>query len=364
MTFQKREQRSPPVPGHILTIFLFFFQEKRVRVRKYFLYCYEVTPDFAKQFKFPKCDEGGEFRIRSMEAAFDKETQRGEFYIEFVDPVYDDNLIECFEAQGAKGVQTITFQYNDGSESAINALACVLTMQDKTGSKVTRGVSSLLKDARDKQVKDAKQEELLSKEVSEKDAAAIKKSLEDVNGNFKEVKDGVHSCEVKLESCEVGIVEMKHDVKSHGVVMGDIKNGLCNVIPDYQIENKNLKADLKHQKWLCDVQESKTAAQTTKVNKLKAEISSFHVREDASLKREEAYLKRIKELEDILEVRKTIENAKQIAQLAQEDRAFLKEELAFARSERAASRQFAVDSEEAVILEENEEERATKRPRV
>ena len=244
-----------------------------MRAKRFFVYCYEVTPDFVKNFKYPKKDGNGEFRVDYMEAAFDQETKRGEFFVEFVDSVYDNHLVDRFEAQGAKGAYAVTFQNNDGDKSAINALACVLTLQDKTGSKASRGVSSLLADAREKQVEDAKQEELLLKEVSEKDAAAIKKSLEDVNGNFKEVKDGVHSCEVKLESCEVGIVEMKHDVKSHGVVMGDIKNGLCNVIPDLQSKNADLEKEVKLQKSLRDTTEGKLGHKTRLINQQDAYIT-------------------------------------------------------------------------------------------
>ena len=79
--------------------------------------------------------------------------------------------------------------------------------------------------------------------------------------------------------------------------------------------------------------------------------------EEANLKREEALLKRINELEGFLELFKSIENVKQIALVAQEDRAFLKEELSFTRAERAALR-------DAAVLEEEEEDRSAKRPRV
>jgi hypothetical protein len=342
-----------------------FFQEEPIKVKRFFVSCFDVTPDFASTFEFRKSDEKDVNPIVSMEAAFNREAMCGEFFIEFKYAVKDIDLIECLQNQEAKGVNVFTFPNDDG-ETASDAIVRVLTLQCKTGLQVARGKrpDKLNKRVDIKQKEAAKEEELANKEFGRKEAAAIKNSLEGVDVNVKEVKDVVHSCEVKLESQGVEFVEMKQEVKSHGVVMGDIKNGLCNVIPDYQIENKNLKAELKHQKWLCDVQESKTAAQTTKVNRLKVEVSSFHVREDASLKREEAYLKRIKELEDNLDVRKTIENARQVSQLAQEDRAFLKEELAFARSERAASRQSAMEHDEAVILEENEEEHAAKRQRV
>lgn len=319
------------------------------------MYCYEVVPDFVKAFKYLRKDGKDEVGVNYMEAAFDLEAKRGEFFIEFEKQVNDTDVVECFEAQGAKGAQAITFQ-KDNSVSAANALASVLTLQDKTGSKASRGSSDLLAKARAKQVEDAKQEELRNREFNEKESAAIQKSLEDVNGNVKGVMDSVQSHGVELVSHGAKLESHGAKLDSQGVVMEDIKHGFCNVIPDYQLENKNLKEALKHQTRLCDVQEAKTAAQTTVVNKQKVEILSLRAREEAQLKREEAYLKRIKELEDSLEVSKSIENVKQIE-------AFLKEELAFARSERAASRQSAMANDEAEIIKE-EEERAAKRPRV
>lgn len=334
-----------------------------MRAQRFFVYCYDVVPEFVENFKYLKKDGKDEFRVNYMEAAFDTLVKRGEFFVEFEKPVNDTNVVECFEAQGAKGAQAITFQHNDGGVSAINALASVLTLQDKTGSKASRGSSDLLSKARIKQVEDAKQKELLNRECHEKESAAIQKSLEDVNGNVKGVMDSVQSHKVELES---------HGAKldSQGVVMEDIKHGVCDIIPELQAKNANLEKEVAHHILQRDIQEGKTAVQTRKVNEKEAEILALRKREEALLKREEAhlkreegYLKRIKELEDNLEVSKSLENVKQIAQLALEDRAFLKDELAFARSERAVSRQSAMANDEAEIIEE-EEERAAKRPRV
>ena len=353
VTRQKQESKKSRFPALFL-IFFSFFQDKGVRAKRFFVYCYEVTPDFVKNFKYLKKDGNGEFCVDYMEAAFDQETKRGEFFVEFADPVYDNHLVDRFEAQGAKGAYAVTFQNNDGDKSAINALACVLTLQDKTGSKASRGASSLLADARKKQVEDAKQEELLSKEFSEKKAAAVQESLEKVNGNVKDVKDVVHSCEVKLESQSVEIVEMKQDVKSQGVVMNDIKNGFCNVIPDLQSKNTDLEKEVAHHITQRNIQEGKTAAQTRKVNEKDAEILALH-------KREEANLKKIEQLEKDSDVCRAVENLKEMLQL-------IREEQAFARAERADNARCAADNarcaEYLVSMIDQVEERAAKRPRV
>lgn len=94
---------------------------------------------------------------------------------------------------------------------------------------------------------------------------------------------------------------------------------------------------------------------------LETERLIIRKRDESYLKREGAYLKRIKELEEQLEVSKSIENVKQMVQMAQKDMVFLKEELALARSERAVFRP-SMENNEAVVQEE-EEERAAKRQR-
>ena len=55
-----------------------------MRAKRFFVYCYDVTPDFVEKFKYPKKDGKDEFLVNYMEAAFDQEAKRGEF---FVDPL-------------------------------------------------------------------------------------------------------------------------------------------------------------------------------------------------------------------------------------------------------------------------------------
>ena len=335
-----------------------------VRVKRFFVSCFDVTPDFAYTFEYQKSDDKDANHVVYMEAAFNREATSGEFFIEFEKQVKDTDLTECFQKLEAKGVNVFTFPNDDGVTAA-DAIISVLTLQRKTGLLVARGKrpEQLVNKVDIKQKEAAKEEELGKKEFSEKEAAAIQKSLEDVNGNVKGVMDSVQSHSVELES---------HGAKldSQGIVMEDIKHGVCDIIPELQAKNANLEKEVAHHILQRDIQEGKTAVQTRKVNEKEAEILALRKREEALLKREEAhlkreegYLKRIRELEDYLEVSKSLENVKQIAQLALEDRAFLKDELAFARSERAVSRQSAMANDEAEIIKE-EEERAAKRPRV
>ncbi len=98
-----------------------------------------MNQDFAAMFRFPKSRGQGDFTIKYMEAAFDKQAGSGEFFLEFEEKVWEHKLIECFEAQGAGQVNTITFATNDGNESASNALVRVLASQEKTNLKFSYG---------------------------------------------------------------------------------------------------------------------------------------------------------------------------------------------------------------------------------
>ncbi len=53
-----------------------------MRTLRYAVNCFNVGPSTAEDLKFYKRG-GGEFEIKHMDAAFDKEAQFGEFFIEF-----------------------------------------------------------------------------------------------------------------------------------------------------------------------------------------------------------------------------------------------------------------------------------------
>jgi len=217
------------------------FQEKIPKSTRYFISCFNVTPEFFTSFQFPKSRGGDLFSVKYMEAVFNREAESGEFFIEFVEPVLENKLIECFEAQGAGQVTTITFA-NDGSDSAASALVRILLAQEKHGG-CSRGTcpATLYKNAMAKRT-EAKQklQTVSQQEFDEKTAAAIRLSL----GN---IETGVQSQAAKLEG---------------------IEQGVCHVIPDYQNENAKLKDALAKKTAACDTIEGKLAYKTRLVNQL------------------------------------------------------------------------------------------------
>jgi hypothetical protein len=207
---------------------------------RYFVSCFNITPEFFNGFVFPKSKGGGVFGIKYMEAVFNKEAESGEIFIEFDEYVWEHKLIECFEVQGAGQVTTITFANNDGGDSASNALVRILLAQEKHGG-YSRGACppALHAKAMAKRTEAKRKLQTVSQqEFDEKTAAAIRLSL----GN---IEQGVQSQAVKLE---------------------DIEQGVCHVIPDYQNEIAKLKDALVKKTAACDTIEGKLAYKTRVIN--------------------------------------------------------------------------------------------------
>lgn len=208
---------------------------------------FNVTPEFFTSFKFPKSKGGGLFSIKYMEAVFNREAESGEFFIEFEEKVWEHKLVECFEAQGAGQVTTITFANNDGGESAASALVRILLAQEKHGG-YSRGACPAALHAKTMAKRTEAKQKLQTasqQEFDEKTAAAIKLSLDTAAVKLENIEGGVQSQAVKLEG---------------------IEHGVCNVIPDYQNEIAKLKDILTKKTAACDTIEGRLAYKTRVVN--------------------------------------------------------------------------------------------------
>lgn len=235
---------------------------------RFFVACFNVTPEFAANFKFQKSKGQGEFGVKYMLASFNREAESGEFFVEFDEFVWSHKLIESFQSQGASQVTTITFTHNDGGESAANALARIITSQKKSGEGYSRGTCTpaLLAKVHAKQQAAALAEASASKEFDEKTMAAIKLSLEQQQETMVKVEGG-------LQSQAVELIGIKNDVQSHVIKLEGIENGVCNVIPDYQNEIKALKDALAKKTAACDTIEGRLAHKTRTINQLEAYVA-------------------------------------------------------------------------------------------
>ena len=238
------------------------WQDNSTKLNRVFVTCFNVTPDFASMFKFWKSRGASEFGIKYMEAAFNKEAGSGEFFFEFDEKIWSHKLVECFQSQGACQVMPSTFANNDRSDSASNALLHVLTSQEKTNLKYTRGTCppALVAKVQAKKAAEALIQASSSKEFDEKTLAAMRQSLA--------LQEETKAAVVKVEG---GLESVKDGIQSQVVKLEGIEHGVCHVIPDYQKEIALLKSQLAHKTALCDRIEGQKAYQTREINKVNGE---------------------------------------------------------------------------------------------
>lgn len=239
--------------------------------------------------------------MKYMEAAFDREAQSGEFFIEFQSYIQDTKLVERFVELGAGEVCTITFGKDKGI-SAMDALRRVLLSQSKTGIKFTCGSCS--KQLQDRLEDKESDEKDVDKEFDEKTAAAIRFSLKSLGEDMQ----GIQAQVVKLEEIEkkiengvqsqaADVVDIKEGVKSQAEELINIKNGVCIVIPDYQRENAVLKEAIIKKTAACDSIEGKLAHKTAIVNRQTAFIAKLQTDMQVMELERQAWLR---EKEDLL----------------------------------------------------------------
>ena len=211
------------------------------KLTRAYISCFNIDPSFVSSFSVPKSRNGGEYKVKFLDAAFNKEACSGEIFIEFEEQLWQTKLLETFENLGAGDVYIATFKHNDGNDSAANALVRVWELAEKTGYSSCKGECSeaLLNKAR------AKQAEAKSKsretEFDEKTQAAIRLSMQNMEGK----------------------------IDQFGGQITSVETGVCKTIPYYQGEIEKLRLALAQKTLDCDRQEKKVADMTRIRNELR-----------------------------------------------------------------------------------------------
>jgi hypothetical protein len=329
------------------------FQEKIPKSTRYFISCFNVTPEFFTSFQFPKSRGGDLFSVKYMEAVFNREAESGEFFIEFGEAVLENKLVECFEYQGAGQVTTITFA-NDGGDSAANALMRILQAQEKHGAH-TRGERSKALQKSLTNIQN-KSQPVSQQEFDEKTAAAIRLSLGNIEQGVQSqavklgnIEQGVQSQAVKLDDIETGVQSqaakldgIETGVQSQAVKLEGIEQGVCHVIPDYQNEIVKLKDALAKKTAACDTIEGKLAYKTRLVNQLEVFVAKLeeaqvqHVKDTQTWTHEKASMQsQITALQEQLDLCRSIAHLREMQESMQHTASVLSSTLA---EERAAKR--------------------------
>jgi hypothetical protein len=199
--------------------------------------------------------ESGEYGIKYMEAAFNREAGSGDFFIEFDEDVWSHKLVKSFESQGGSQVMSSSFFKND-DESASNALLYIFYCQNHSKIKYSRGICSPALLATVKAKHDAKRNSQASVEQSNPTPRAI--------------------CDADVTTANICT---QPQVKSES-----IQYDVSNVISEYQIEIERLKSGMTYKTALCTELQEQKAYQTNKlameITQLKQKVSN-HAKEKA-----------------------------------------------------------------------------------
>lgn len=282
-----------------------------------------MDPVFADSFKFAKL-KGGEFTINYMLASLNKEAMAGEFFLEFDEYVWEHKLVQCFETLGAGQVSVVTFQNNDGNESASDALLRLHTQAN--GVPYERGTCppALHAKVQAKLAAFAKRAEAGARELDEKTQLAIKQSLADLDDKIKATQTIIRNNQSMLNQTQSTVSQTQSTVALIDVKMEEVQNGVCSIIPDYQKEIEQLKARLAHKTREVDRIEGQKGRLTHVNNELTAvkeglEWQLKRKTEELDRKAMEWQIERATLLEQV-NLCKTIEEAKQIKDYLEADR--------------------------------------------
>lgn len=114
---------------------------EKVYVKRYYLSMYNVKEGLVNNFSIPKVRKGDVYQILFSCFAWNEATGVAEAFLEFGSQVSNTIVHERMSKLGATGIDTITFQTNDGNFSAASALNHVKHTSKKRGFvTVTHGI--------------------------------------------------------------------------------------------------------------------------------------------------------------------------------------------------------------------------------
>ena len=253
---------------------------------------YNVDPVFAASFKHPKTRATEFFSIKFMDAAFDRASFSGDFYISYEERVHEHKIVEAFENAGAGSVYIQTFDNDDNNESASAALLRVWDTAAKNNpeDRFTKGECNVaLRKKTEEKQKRNKEEKELAAEFNGKTKVAQQLSLAEISSKMDVVDD-------KVAVIQSGVGEVKSGVGEVKVGVGEVKTGVDNVLvkmeemKEHVNEHSNkrsrteekcvktmqeLEAMLEHKTKEVDRIEHKMGDQTKEINAQKALIADL-----------------------------------------------------------------------------------------
>ena len=184
---------------------------ERVRLTRCYVSMYNANQDTLEGFSMQKARGAGPVSILFTAFAFNESTGAVEGYMEFQEQIWNNNLIDRFEELGFTSVDIVTFQNNNGNQSAASAFHHVVKVSASPGFKlICSGEINPMVSAKAKEIQEKEKAGASTSEFDEKTQAAIKQSLAEISEAMV-TKDDLYSLG---ESSHKGFEEIKERMKS------------------------------------------------------------------------------------------------------------------------------------------------------
>ena len=172
---------------------------------------YNANQDTLEGFSMQKARGAGPVSVLFTAYAFNESTGAAEGYMEFQEQIWNNNLIDRFEELGFTSVDIVTFQNNDGNQSAASAFHHVVKVSASPGFKlICTGEINPKVSAKAKEIQEKEKAGVSTSEFDVKTQAAIKQSLAEISEAMV-TKDDLYSLG---ESSHKGFEEIKERMKS------------------------------------------------------------------------------------------------------------------------------------------------------
>jgi hypothetical protein len=249
-------------------------QIEKINVRRCYVSMFNSEHHLVENFSIPKTRGSGDFSIQFQCFACNPDTLVSEGYLEFNDQIWTTTIHDRFKELGARSIEIMTFQNNDGNHSAASALNRVRQVAKSQGfTEVVRGACNAKLLAKADELLAAEGQKGVS-EFDEKTQAAIKMSLGEIKDVMSATKEGLLHLEEKSNDIKTSFVDMKETINK------DYQSTLANqavAINKYQETIDSLKSTLNESMAIADrkmmLLEKQNESQRYIIAKLNAEKS-------------------------------------------------------------------------------------------
>jgi hypothetical protein len=162
-----------------------FGQVEKTQSKRFYVHFFNATREILGKFDVPKVRGDGEYKAIFYVFAWNPTTGFAEGFVEFEEKVWSNRLEEHLSQQGAACIDFVTFQHNDGNESAGAAMARIWMAAKKPGfEQIAQG------DCNPRLLAKAKElEEKYKKEAQGRDIRFDEKTQEAMRLSLQEIKD-------------------------------------------------------------------------------------------------------------------------------------------------------------------------------